>query len=774
MISFNGSIHIWVPGIREGSGGIQAFSRVYVQAIREAFPWAVIRVFVKNDMPAEDDPLRAAGVMFHSVAQYPAWLRTPTLVLIGLSLGLWERPPAAITTHLHFLPALRMLHWLRGVKVMSVLHGIEAWDLRGGLRVRAMRAADHLMAVSHHTRKLVMDSYGITSDLVSVVPNTFDTERFTPGPKPEHLLQRYGLKPRQPVLLTVSRLSVSERYKGHRRVLRALDAIRREFPDVRYLVAGDGDELPRLRNEVKALGLQDCVILAGQVSGEELPDHYRLCDLFVMPSSREGFGIVFLEAMASGKPVVAGCLDGSVDALDGGRLGRLVDPNNSTEIAKAVCEVLAHQPPDALWHDPEALSKAVVEQFGYPRVSRLMADDLAGLLGREQVQEKASTDAPSGHVGSSPSVPRILVLTQLTSPYQVEFFNALSASPGCQLEVVYLTSRDRNRQWAMPDIAHEHVILSENPRLQEQALRSISHADLVVFNYYTDWFTLKAIRERASLRLPWVFWGERPGFRQTGVAGTVARWFLLKPLHRHATPIWAVGRFGVEGYQREFGRSRTYQNFPYFSELGRFQRIPRPPEAGRVFLYSGTFSSRKGCDLLAEVFQRVAARHPQARLVLVGSGELETQMRNVLQPCADRVTWLGFQNWDSLPECYALGTIFCFPSRYDGWGLSLVEALASGMPSIGTNRTGAALEFLEDGRAGWLVDAGSEQAFEDAMERALLLPEDEFKMMQTAARAAVAHNGLDEGVRRFTEASHDVLEHWRARMPSAPARSSAN
>ena len=765
------SIHIWVPGIREGAGGIQAFSRVYVQAIRESFPEARIRVFVKNDAPGVDDPLVGIGIVFHSVSQYPSWLRTLALVLQGLSLGLWERPQVAVATHLHFLPALRLLHWLRGVKVMSVLHGIEAWDLSGGLRVKAMRAADHLLAVSHHTRQVVIDSYDIDPAKISVVPNTFDTERFTPGPKPAYLLERYGLRSDQPVLLTVSRLARSERYKGHRRVLLALKAIRREFPTVRYLVAGTGDDFSSLRDEVKKLGLQECVILAGQVPGGELPDHYRLCDAFVMPSSKEGFGIVFLEAMASGKPVVAGNTDGSVDALDGGRLGRLIDPSDSTEIAKAVCEVLARQPVDALWHDPDALREAVVEQFGYPRVSRLMAEDLAGLLGG---MSSAGVSVPPDSSESILSVPRIVVLTQLTSPYQVEFFDALAAAAGCHLEVIYLTSRDSSRQWEMPDIAHDHWILSESPHMYPDAMRAIRNADLVVFNYYADWFTLKAIRERAALRRPWVFWGERPGFFQTGSVGIMARWFLLRPLHRHAAPIWAVGRFGVEGYEREFGRSRTYQNIPYFSELGRFLRIPRSANAERVFFYSGTFSSRKGSDLLAKAFLRLAGRHAQARLVLVGTGEMEAQMRNLLLPCADRVTWLGFVDWDSLPECYAKGSIFCFPSRYDGWGLSLVEALAAGMPSIGTDRTGAALEFLEEGKAGWLVEAGNDKAFEEAMERALLLPEAEFQAMQAAARDAVAHNGLEEGVRRFTEASRDVLEHWHARMPGSPAWKSSN
>lgn len=761
-------IHIWAPGIREGAGGIQAFSRVYVQAICEAYPWARVRVFVKNDAPAADDPLLRLGVRFHTVADQAHWLRTLMLVVVGLARGLWERPVCAVTTHLHFLPALRWLKWLRGVRVMSVLHGIEAWNLRPGLRVQALRGVDHLMAVSRHTRQVVIDSYGIRPERVSVVPNTFETERFAVGPKPEHLLRRYGLKPDQPIILTVSRLALSERYKGHRQVLVALETVRRRFPKACYLVVGTGDDLPGLRAAVAARGLQENVILAGHVPGGELADHYRLCDVFVMPSSKEGFGIVFLEAMACGRPVIAGNQDGSVDALDEGRLGVLVDPNDAQQIAHAICQVLDKKPEGALWHQPESLREAVVAQFGYARVSRLLADDLAPLMSRER-RLSSPLAAPATARDNWTVAPRILVLTQLTSPYQVEFFNALSAAGGFHLEVVYLTSLDRARQWQMPGISHNHLILSETPHMRQDAMQAILRADLVIFNYYTDWFALRAIHRRARRRKPWVFWGERPGFLQTGMLGVMARWFLLKPLHRHAAPIWAVGTFGVEGYQREFGRSRSYQDIPYFSNLTRFRQIERQPDASRVFLYSGSFSHRKGCDLLAAAFARVAARHPHARLVLVGAGTMEVQMRNILQPCADRVTWLGFQPWEKLPECYAQGSIFCFPSRYDGWGLALVEALASGMPSIGTDRTGAAVEFLSDRRAGWLVEAGAGRDFELAMEAALTLPEAEFRAMQEAARAAVTGNGLEEGVRRFAMAAEDVLVHWQARMPGAPA-----
>ena len=763
MYRLSDAIHIWVPGIREGSGGIQAFSRVYVQAICEAYPWADIHVFVKNDEPSADDPLRRMGVRFYSMVEYPAVLRTLILVVTGLVMGLWQKPRCAVATHLHFLPALRMLHWLQGIKVMVVLHGIEAWNQHNGLRVRAMRAADHLMAVSHHTRQAAIDSYGIDPAKISVVPNTFDTGRFILGPKPEHLLQHYGLKADQPVLLTVSRLALSERYKGHRQVLIALETIRQQYPDVRYLIVGTGDDLTSLQDIVVARGLQDSVILAGHVPGEELPDYYRLCDAFVMPSSKEGFGIVFLEAMASGKPVVAGNLDGSVDALDEGRLGLLVDPNNSGEIAKAVCQVLSHQPEKALWYRPADLRSAVVEQFGYPRVSRLMAEDLAPLLGMEANLVGRGARQPAD--GSLQNAPRIVVLTQLTSPYQVEFFNALSADLGSHLEVIYLTSRDRRRQWKRLNIAHNHLILSESPHMRGNAMVAVRNADLVVFNYYTDWFTLKAIRERASLRRPWVFWGERPGFLQTGVIGTIARRFLLRPLHRHFVPIWAVGRFGMEGYQREFGQKRSYQNIPYFSNLRTFRLIKRLPAQERVFFYSGSLTQRKGVDLLARAFVKVATQHPTARLVIIGTGELEHEMRSLLSRCADRVTWLGFQPWEQLPDCYARGSIFCFPSRYDGWGLALVEALAAGMPAIGTDRSGASLEFLQDGKAGWLIEAGNESALVEAMNRALTMPETEFGAMQMAAREAVAHNGLQEGVRRFMEASRDVLAHWCAGVP---------
>ncbi len=146
---------------------------------------------------------------------------------------------------------------------------------------------------------------------------------------PLHLLRRYGLERRR-ILLTVARLSLPGRYKGHDRVIHALPALRARFPDLVYVIAGDGDDRPRLEALAHTHGVADITRFIGQVAVAELVDHYRMADLFVMPSTGEGFGIVFLEAMACGVPAIGSDVDGSVDPLSGSALGLAVPSEQLT------------------------------------------------------------------------------------------------------------------------------------------------------------------------------------------------------------------------------------------------------------------------------------------------------------------------------------------------------------------------------------------------------------------------------------------------------------
>ena len=98
------------------------------------------------------------------------------------------------------------------------------------------------------------------------------------------------------------------------------------------------------------------------------------------------------------------------------------------------------------------------------------------------------------------------------------------------------------------------------------------------------------------------------------------------------------------------------------------------------------------------------------RLRIVGEGELRDAVAQTLGPVSERVEFVGFKDWHELPGEYARADVLCVPSRYDGWGLVVPEGLASGLPVIATDRMGAALEFIETGRNGWLIRAGDEEA----------------------------------------------------------------
>jgi glycosyltransferase involved in cell wall biosynthesis len=189
------------------------------------------------------------------------------------------------------------------------------------------------------------------------------------------LAERYGIREEEKVVLTVARLASDERYKGYDRIIRALPELHKRCGPLRFILVGKGEDRSRLEALAGILGVRRLITFAGFVPDEQLADFYRLANVFAMPSTGEGFGIVFLEAWACGTPVVAGNRDGSVDALDGGRLGKLVDPNDVDAISTGIGSVLDGVGPD-LWFDPVSLANEVVKQFGRSSFRDRLADAL--------------------------------------------------------------------------------------------------------------------------------------------------------------------------------------------------------------------------------------------------------------------------------------------------------------------------------------------------------------------------------------------------------------
>ncbi len=249
-----------------------------------------------------------------------------------------------IISHINLaLPAL-LLKIIAGKKIFVLAHGIEVWRPLNLIKKMMLRSADQILAVSNFTKQKITSLHQLQKVQIDVLNNCFDpffkfSENFT---KPKNLLNKYGLKENQPVLFALTRLSYQEQYKGYDIVIKQLPAIISHFPDLVYIIAGKADqkEKERIEKLIAENNLQKHVLLTGFLPEEEVTNHYLLADIFIMPSRQEGFGIVFIEAMANGLPVIAGNIDGSVDALKQGELGKLIHPDNEEEIRIAIIGLL--------------------------------------------------------------------------------------------------------------------------------------------------------------------------------------------------------------------------------------------------------------------------------------------------------------------------------------------------------------------------------------------------------------------------------------------------
>jgi phosphatidylinositol alpha-1,6-mannosyltransferase len=243
--------------------------------------------------------------------------------------------------HLNLLPLAWIVSRFRRSPLVLIVHGIDAWEPHKSWLVRKLiPSVDAIAAVSRYTIERMSVWSAVEKSRFRLLPNCVDLEDFVPAAPDEEMAKRFGLTERR-VLMTVGRLAGHERYKGFDEVLDVLPRLADELPDLVYVIVGDGDDRQRLVAKVAALGLQDRVVFTGFVNEREKIALFNLADVYVMPSQGEGFGIVYLEAMACGVPTIGSALDGSRDALMDGQLGQLIDPRDALQLMEAIRSALA-------------------------------------------------------------------------------------------------------------------------------------------------------------------------------------------------------------------------------------------------------------------------------------------------------------------------------------------------------------------------------------------------------------------------------------------------
>ena len=243
--------------------------------------------------------------------------------------------------HVNLLPIAFLLRsWFR-IPVLLEIYGIDAWQpSRSRLVNYFARRVDAVVSISDVTKQKFLAWTDYPEEKVFLLPNAIHADLYGVEPKSPALLARYGLDGKV-VLMTLGRLDAQEKYKGFDEILEILPVLAQSIPNIAYLIAGSGLDRQRLEEKAKNLAISDRVVFTGMVAEEEKADHYRLADVYVMPSRGEGFGFVLLEAMACGIPVIASKTDGGREAVREGEIGALVDPNNAAEIIDAIKSAIA-------------------------------------------------------------------------------------------------------------------------------------------------------------------------------------------------------------------------------------------------------------------------------------------------------------------------------------------------------------------------------------------------------------------------------------------------
>lgn len=282
-------------------------------------------------------------------------------VLLSFFYALKERPNFIICGHINLSFLTLIIARLLRTKYVILTHGTDVWNIKSGRKKMALKSALKIITVSRYTASKLRDQIALPPGRLVILGNCVDVQEFLPTPKSNDLIKKYNLSG-QKILLTVARLDTADKDKGYDKVFIALPSILKVVPQVKYLLVGDGNDVPRIRRQVRKLGITQQVELCGYITDKELVNYYNLCDCYVMPSIQEGFGIVFLEAIACGKPVIAGNKDGSKDALLDGKAGILVDPDDIDGLSKAIIGILNQAAPKNIL-DPNYLRGIVLERF---------------------------------------------------------------------------------------------------------------------------------------------------------------------------------------------------------------------------------------------------------------------------------------------------------------------------------------------------------------------------------------------------------------------------
>ena len=316
-----------------GHGGIALYNRDIVEAL-VAMPEIDEVVIVPRNAPLPPERIP-------DKARFLSAATGGKIDYVKTALQAARRPyDLAICGHINLLPLATMLGPALRAPLVLMAYGIDVWQSRYRFARQWLAHTDAVWAISAITRDRMNGWAKLPETQYTLLPNAIHLECYGMAEKRPDLVARHRLEGCK-VIMTLGRLPGFERYKGVDEVLEVMPSLIERVPTIKYVVVGDGDDRPRLEAKARTLGLGDRVIFTGMINESDKADYFRLADTFVMPGRGEGFGFVFLEALACGVPAVGSKLDGSREALQDGQLGELTDPDDPASIRDGILAALA-------------------------------------------------------------------------------------------------------------------------------------------------------------------------------------------------------------------------------------------------------------------------------------------------------------------------------------------------------------------------------------------------------------------------------------------------
>lgn len=378
---------------------------------------------------------------------------------------------------------------------------------------------------------------------------------------------------------------------------------------------------------------------------------------------------------------------------------------------------------------------------------------------------------------------RVTFLTVVPSPYMRELFASMHRDGRIVPNVFYSAMGVPGFDWGIQELeSYERVLSPPKLRLSTALLPNsgvvaslaLSSADIFVVCGYRLPTMQIAMHWLRRNRLPWVFFGERPGVSKRNSIGTLVRSLAKRPAVHWPSGIAAVGSLAVDAYRRETSRRIPIVNLPYFTDLQPFRQkrsFPgRSPSRLRV-LYCGQLIFRKGVDLLIDAVCALSDRGRKIELTLVGDGDQRQGLQRQVPPHLKHVVrFLGFKPPSQLPDLFQEADILALPSRHDGWGVVVNQALAACLPVVASDRVGAARDLINDDVNGFVFPTGSKVELEKVLDR---LTWDRTLCQRLSDGAAKTSETIDlpSGVTRWYDFLSQVADRERSSSTSTKCQS---